>query len=561
MVIILNFLETLSTTKDIRRIKNITSILLHYGFDSFVSQLRIININPFIDAAQKPSSEKLKTLPAPQRAVAALEEMGPTFVKFGQLLATRVDLLPPEWIEAFESLHASVSPLPWSQIEPVLAEALNCEPSECFDHIDIQPLAAGSIAQVHRAKLNNEDVILKIQRPGIKPIIEADLRLMSVLAEWIGSEITVAKRFRPKQIIRQFATAMRRELDFTRECRTADRIRRNFENSETLVIPEVYWEFTSPTLNVQEFIQGITATDMAAIDSSGLDRKQLALNGVDMFLRMSLEHGFFHADPHPGNMFFLEGNRIALIDFGLVGTLTDYRRGQIALIMQGGVAHDSETIVDVLSEWAGDVEIDRDALVLDVEALMDEYLGVSLEYIQIDQVFLQLTSLSQTHSLTLPPDLTLLIKAISALQAIALRLNPEFDLIGEAEPFVRRAILQRYSPDSIFKRVSQSASHLSSSMVKLPRDLRRFREGIKRGSIPISVSVEDVTEIGDRIEKASNRATIGIIVAALIVGSSIVLTVDAGPKFLDLPFFGLTGFISASLGGTWVVISMWLGRR
>ena len=212
MVIILNFLDTLNTAKDIRRIKDISSILLNYGFDSFVNQARIININPFKSSTQKSSTIEKK--PAPQRAVAALEEMGPTFVKFGQLLATRVDLLPPEWIEAFETLHASVSPLPWSQIEPTLSEALNCAPSECFDEIDTQPLAAGSIAQVHRAKLNNDDVILKIQRPGIQPTIEADLRLMSVLADWIESEIEMAKRFRPKQIVRQFVTAMRRGTGF-----------------------------------------------------------------------------------------------------------------------------------------------------------------------------------------------------------------------------------------------------------------------------------------------------------------------------------------------------------
>ncbi len=555
----MNFLDTLSTTKDISRIKDISSILLHYGFDGFVSQLRLVNLNPLKTATNQTSALSAKS--APQRAVAALEAMGPTFVKLGQLMATRVDLLPSEWIEALESLQSSVSPLPWPQIEPVLAEALNKPIHECFDDINTQPLAAGSIAQVHRAKLNNEEIILKIQRPGIQPAIEADLRLMSVLADWVESEIVVAKRFHPKQIVRQFATAMRRELDFTRECRTADRIRRNFAACETLVVPKVYWEFTSPTLNVQEFIQGIPASDFAAIDASDLDRQQLAVNGVDAFLRMSLEHGFFHADPHPGNMFFLENNRIALIDYGLVGTLKDYRRGQLAMLMQAGIAQDSDTIVDILSEWAGDSGIDRDALALDIDALLDEYLGTSLKYIEIEQVFLQLISLAQSHRLTLPADLTLLIKAIMALQAIALRLNPEFDLMAEAEPFVKRAILQRYSPDSILKRFTQSASYFSTSLAKLPRDLRRLQEGLRRGAVPINVSVNDLNTFGHRIEKASNRATIGLIVAALIVGSSIVMTVNAGPKLLDLPFFGLLGFVSASLGGFWVLISMWLGRR
>ncbi|MBV1873511.1 MAG: ubiquinone biosynthesis protein UbiB, partial [Gammaproteobacteria bacterium] len=496
-----------------------------------------------------------------ERVIAALQEMGPTFVKLGQLMSTRVDLFDPEWISAFESLQAKVSPLPFSILEATLNEAFIQPVAQIFDSIETKALASGSIAQVHRAVLNGENVVLKIQRPGIRGNIEADLRIMAFLAELAEGNIPSIARYTPSQIVRHFSTSMRRELDFSREARASERIRESFKDTDYVTIPKIYWEQTSPMVSTQEYIKGIPANDLSAIDSAGLDRHLLATRGVDAFLKMALEDGFFHADPHPGNFFYQEDNKLALIDFGLVGSLSDLRRRQLAQLLSGAVENNSQPVVDVLVDWAGDADIDIDALTSDIDALLEEYNGVNLAQVNIGIVFNQLTSLARDHMLTMPSELTILIKAVMILEGLGKRLSPDFDLVKEAGPFVRRAILQRYSPSSLLRRSLQSIMGIGGIIGELPKDFRRFLTLMRRGYIPININVQQLDDFSHRVERMINRTVIGLMVAALIVGSSIIMTVDAGPKFMDMPILGVLGFISANIGGTWVLLSMWFGRK
>ena len=487
--------------------------------------------------------------------------MGPTFVKLGQLMSTRVDLFDPEWISAFENLQAKVSPLPFSILESTLNEAFILPVAQIFDSIETKALASGSIAQVHRAVLNGENVILKIQRPGIRGNIEADLRIMAFLAELAESNIPAIERYTPGQIVRHFSTSMRRELDFSREARASERIRESFKDTDYVTIPKIYWEQTSPLVSTQEYIKGIPANDLNGIDAAGLDRHLLATRGVDAFLKMALEDGFFHADPHPGNFFYQENNKLALIDFGLVGSLSDQRRRQLAQLLSGAVESNSQPVVDVLVDWAGDVDMDVDALTSDIDALLEEYNGANLAQINIGIVFNQLTSLARDHMLTMPSELTTLIKAVMILEGLGKRLSPDFDLVKEAGPFVRRAILQRYSPSSMLRRSLQSIMGISGIIGELPKDFRRFLTLMRRGYIPININVQQLDDFSHRVERMINRTVIGLMVAALIVGSSIIMTVDAGPKFMDMPILGVLGFISANIGATWVLLSMWFGRK
>ena len=547
----------LKATRDIKRVNEIASIMIKYGYADLALRLGIGPTSklPF------PKIQALETLSAPERTIAAFQEMGPTFVKLGQLLSTRVDLFSKEWIQAFETLQAQVSPLPFSLLEPVLLQSFPAPALEIFDSIDTTPLAAGSIAQVHRAIYQGNDVVLKIQRPNIRQSIESDLRIMAFLAEVAESSIPSIQRYTPRQVVRHFATSMRRELDFTREARASERIRENFRNTDYVAIPKIVWDFTSPLVSVQEYIKGIPANDLEGIDAAGLDRHILAVRGVDAFLKMALEDGFFHADPHPGNFFYLEDNKLALIDFGLVGSLSDQRRKELAKLLQGAVAMNSRPVVDVLLEWAGDAEIDMEALTADINALLEEYNGINLAQVDIGVVLNQLMTLARDHELTLPPDLTLLMKAVMILEGLGKNLSPDFDLVKEAEPFVRRAILHRYSPESLFRKSMGSITDLGGIIAELPRDLRRMLILVRRGYIPININVEQLDELSSRLESTANRAIIGIIVAALIVGSSIVMTVDAGPKLFGLPFFGMMGFITANIGSAWLLLSMWNKRK
>jgi ubiquinone biosynthesis protein len=547
-----------SATRDIKRVNEIASILIKYGYVDLTQRL---GIGDSMFKIPLPKTDIANTLSAPQRAVAALQELGPTFVKLGQLLSTRVDLFSKEWIEEFENLQSNVSPLPYDILEPILNKACAAPAQQIFDHIDRTPLASGSIAQVHRAVLAGQEVILKIQRPDIRSSIEADLRIMSLLASVAENNVPTLRRYTPLKVIRQFSTSMRRELDFTREGRASDRIRAAFNKTSYMIIPKVYWDYTSPLVSVQEYIKGIPANQLQAIDDAGLDRKKLALRGVDAFLKMALEDGFFHADPHPGNFFYLEGNKLALIDFGLVGSLTDQRRRQLAQLLQGAVDADSQAISDVLVDWAGDADIDMEALGADLDALLEEYNGINLAQIEIGLMIHQLTSLARSHELTLPSDLTLLIKSIMILEGLATSLDPQFDLIKEVTPFVRRAILHRFSPESLFRRSLVTLGEITDIVGELPRDFRRILTLIRRGYIPININVNQLETLSSQLERTTNRSVIGIMVAALIVGSSIVMTVDAGPKIIGLPLFGMMGFISANIGGAWLLYSMWSSRK
>lgn len=547
----------LRATRDIKRVNEIASIMIKYGYADLTQRLGIGPASklPF------PKAQVAETLSAPDRAIAALQEMGPTFVKLGQLLSTRVDLFSKEWIEAFESLQTKVSPLPFEELEPVLKQSLPAPLLEIFDSVETKPLAAGSIAQVHRAVYQGKDVVLKIQRPHIRRTIESDLRIMSFLAEVAASSIPSLQRYTPQQVVRHFATSMRRELDFTREARASDRIRANFRDTDYVVIPEIYWDYTSALVSTQEYIKGIPANDLEGIAAAGLNRKVLAVRGVDAFLKMALEDGFFHADPHPGNFFYLTGDKLALIDFGLVGSLSDQRRKELAQLLQGAITMNSRPVVDVLMDWAGDAEIDMEGLTADIDALLEEYDGVNLAQIHIGVVLNQLTTLARNHELTMPPDLTLLIKSVMILEGLGKTLNPDFDLIKEAEPFVRRAVLHRYSPESLFRKSLGSITEIGGIIGELPRDLRRMLILMRRGYIPININVDQLEEFSHRIESTANRTVIGLIVAALIVGSSIVMTVDAGPKLFGLPFFGMMGFITANIGSGWLLLSMWNTRK
>jgi ubiquinone biosynthesis protein len=279
---------------------------------------------------------ELARLEPPARVRRALEEMGPTFIKLGQILATRMDLFSPEWIAEFEKLQDRAPSVPFAQIRQQLQVDLGAEQEEIFAAMDSEPLAAASIAQVHRARLRDgTDVIIKVRRPGIQPIVEADLRLLQRLAKIVEAESPEMSRFRPRDVVRQFTLSLRRELNLATECRNSERIARNFSDQSEIVIPKVYWTWTGERVNVQEAVNGIPGRDLKAVEQAGLDRKILARRGARAVLKMILEDGFFHADPHQGNIFYLPENRIAIIDFGMVGRLSADRRSQVVDLLHG----------------------------------------------------------------------------------------------------------------------------------------------------------------------------------------------------------------------------------
>jgi ubiquinone biosynthesis protein len=438
-----------------------------------------------------------------------------------------------------------------------LSDDLGGPPETVFAAFDAQPIAAGSIAQVHRGRLaEGTDVAVKVRRPGIVPVVEADLRLLARLAEMLEARFPELARFRPREVVRQFAGTLRRELDLATECRNAERVAANFRDRAEIVVPKVFWDWTSERVNVQQYIDGTPSRDPEALAAAGLDRAVLAHRGAQAMLKMVLEDGFFHADPHPGNVFYLPGNRVAFIDFGMAGHLSERRRDELVRLLGGLVGRDAEGVVDILLEWAGAAQVESEKLAADVDAFIDRYHGLPLQELRMGAMLADMTTLLREHRLALPPDLALVLKACVTLETYGRELDPQFDMVGEAAPFLEAATLERFGPARLARRGWRAGRILLDTLADLPRDLRELVRSARNGRLQVHVDLTSLYRFGQQLDGAANRLAIGIVTAAFIVGSAIVMTVEGGPTLLGLPLFGLLGFLGAAVAGAWLLISI-----
>ena len=550
--------ETLSAARDIGRLYEIASILIHYGFGEVARRLGITGALERVGKTlRRGRHHAIDGMTSAERVRRALEELGPTFVKLGQILSTRVDLFAPEWIAEFEKLQDHAAPVAFDKIRAQLATDLGAEPDSVFADLDPAPLAAGSIAQVHRARLQDgTPVILKVRRPGIEAVVDADLRLLRRLAELAEREWPALQRYQPRALVRQFASSLRRELDLRTECRNAERIAANLSANGNIVVPTIYWQWATQRLNVQAYVDGIPGRELAAVDAAGLDRRVLAQRGANAVLQMVLADGFFHADPHPGNVFYLPGNRLAFIDFGMVGRLSRERRDQLADLLYSLAQRNPEHAAEVLVDWAGKAAVDMPSLSADIDSFIDEFHGIALEQIEVGRLLGDLTALMREHELTLPPDLALLFKAAISLEGLGRMLDPGFDMVSEALPFLARIGRQRRSPRALAKLGAKSLRDAAALAMDLPGELRRLLKAMGRGSFTVHVDVSRLDRAFERMDRAISRLTMGIVTAALIIGSSIVTTVKTESTWLGLPFFGLLGFLGAVVCGIWLLVSI-----
>lgn len=549
----------LNAVRDLGRIHDIASVLIRYGFGSFV---RGLGMGEVLERAGKAlhweQVEDYVKLDTPQRVRRVLEELGPTFIKLGQILATRVDLLPPQYITELEKLQDQAPPVPFDELLPQLEEDLGGSIDDFFSAVERQPLAAASIAQVHKAILKNgTPVILKIRRPGLRKIIEADLRLLQRIADIAESESPDIRRFHPKDVLRQFNQSLRRELDLGAECRNAERVAANLAEDDNITIPNVYWQWTGERLNVQEYIQGIQGRDLAAVDEAGLDRKLLADRGVKAVIKMIMVDGFFHADPHAGNVFYLEDNKLAFIDFGMVGRLTEERREQVVSLLYGMTNHLPTKVAEILEDWSDNIYTDEQVLTIDIEAFVDQYSSLALKDLSITAMMGDLMAILRDHNLILPADLALLIKAYITLDGLGRQLNPEFNILVFASPYVQSIMMERYRPDAIAKRGWRNLVGVADLLSSLPKDLRKLLRASRKGAVQVDITVRRLDQYVNSIDNAISRLTMGIVTAALIIGSSIIMAVKGGPEIMGLPAFGFLGYSFATIGGVWLLLSIW----
>jgi ubiquinone biosynthesis protein len=558
-------IETLGAARDIGRLNEIAGVLIRHGFSDSVRRLGLADkLERAGHAIKWDHAADLARLEPPVQVRLALEELGPTFVKLGQILAGRADLFGPEWIAEFEKLHSHVPALPIEALRPQLRNDLGGEPEDVFDRFDVEPMAAASIAQVHRARLKDgTEVVVKIRRPGITAVIEADLRLLGRLAAMAEAELPALKPYRPQLLVREFARSLRRELDLAVECRHAERIAANLAGLPHIVIPRVHWAHTGERVNVQDFVGGVPGGELDRLTAeAGFDRTLLAQRGARAVLKMIVEDGIFHADPHPGNVFYLDGNRIAFIDFGMVGRLSERRREELLNLLLGLVERHPQAVADVLLDWTGDEHgVNLGQLETEIEAFVDQYHGVPLAQLNLGQMLADVTAILREHRLGLPSDLALLIKAFISLEGMGRGLDPAFHMATEALPMLRQVVRARYRPKAVALRAWQTLRRTLAVAEQLPHDVARLLRNARRGRVHVGIDIAHLKRVGDQIDRAANRLTMALVIAALIIGSSIVMTVKGGPTLFGLPAFGFLGFAGAFLGGLWLVRAIWRSSR
>lgn len=545
---------------NIKRLNQILGVLVKYGFGYIVDRLHIeqSRIGRKLFSMRPVRKLNIFDLPEPVRIRRALEELGPTFIKFGQILSMRPDLIPIGLCLELEKLQDKISPFKYEKVEDQIKHAFKQPINEIFSQFSQKPQAAASLAQVHAAKLKNgTKVVVKVQRPGIEKTIKKDIRILHELAKLADKYVEEVRVYNPIGLIDEFKKSILKEIDFTREANNIRRFRRQFASDDMVYIPNVFPELSSRQILTVERIEGIKVSNNEEIDSAGLDRHKIAINGAKAVLKMVFKHGFFHADPHPGNIFVLSDNRVAFIDFGMVGRIHKSTKAQIANMLTGVVEHDASRITNACTAiGVVDEKSNIKELELDFEDFVDRYYVESLSKLKVGQFFMDLIDSVTRNRIKVPSDLFLLSKAFAIIEAVGEKLDPSFDMVALAKPFAEELVRQKYSPRKIAKEILNFSELFYNFAISLPKELTVIIDKVKRGRLRIEFEHKGLEHLTSELDKVSNRIAFSVIIAALIVGSSIVMQTNKGPLLFEFPVFGFVGYIIAGIMGLWLAIAI-----
>jgi ubiquinone biosynthesis protein len=556
-------IASLERLRALPRLLEITRVLVHHGLHDLVHS---VGLHKVLDEASgvlhwKPDPE-LAARPLPERTRLALEALGPAFVKLGQVLASRVDLLGPEWIASLDRLHDHAAPLPYGAIEAQLRSDIGRPLEEAFAEFDRAAKAAGSIAQVHRARLaSGAEVAVKVRRPGVESAIESDLLLLETLAAWWEDQEPASRRYQPVELVRQLRKSLAREVDFAAEGRSQERFAHSFRDDPGIVVPHVHPAYTRASLLVMDWVEGHAGTDMDSLDAAGLHRETLAARGADAVLKMVLIDGFFHADPHPGNVIFLPGDRIALIDFGMVGWLSTKRRDELIDLLAGIATRDANAMRDVLLGWSDGRRTSAERFAEDVGRLLHLYEHAQLREVSLGTLLTEIAAIMREHQLVLPADMALLFKALITLEGLGTRLVPHFRLVDHVTPQVSRLLAERWQPRQLAGRASGVAREWGRAVRAAPRLLESLARRFTDDGVALRFEVREIEAFGVRVERSIDRATVGLVTAALIVGSSMLLAASASADSFAMRFFGAMGIAIAFVNSLWLLLSIRRAHR
>ncbi len=547
------------TYRNIMRYRQILGIIFKYGFGNIIDAM---NIDQYIEIGlqliSRSRREKLEKLSGSQRIRLIFEELGPTFIKFGQILSSRPDLIPVDLLHELAKLQDDVPPFPFEDVKAIISSELGKPYLEIFEAIEEEPIASASIGQVHRAGLKGvKEVAVKIQRPGIRKIIEVDLEIMHHLATLMETHIEEIALHRPVKIVEEFAKSLEKELDYSIEASNLKRVARQFASDSTLHIPIVYHEESSQKILTMEYVEGVKVTDIAALERSGMNKRTITRRGARFIMTQVFDHGFFHGDPHPGNLFILPGNVICPVDFGITGFLARSTRQTFVDLIESIVSDNARLSTRFLLELVDyDMEPDLKQLEKDVDHLRNLYLSKPLKEIKVGRLINDVLETASRHQLRIPPDFFLMMKAFAAVEGIARCLDPEFDMMASAVPFVRAQKLSRFAPGRVTEDLMGIARESVRFLQLFPADILEILRLAKQGRATINIRMEGLEKMLGTHHQISNRIAFSIIIAALIMGSAQVLDSEIPPILFGVSVIGIVGFLAAAVMGIWLLVAI-----
>ncbi len=509
----------------LKRSREIAGVLIGHGWDSLRENFGLAGSGLAHHTSQR------SALTRPEHLRCALEELGTTFIKLGQILSTRADLLPPEYLAELSKLQDAAPSVPFEALRKVLIAELGQPIENAFLHLEPEPVAAASIGQAHAGTLlDGTEVIVKIRRPGVVEQVHEDLEILKELATTASRHWEFADRYDLVGIVDEFSETLLAELDYIREGHNAERFAANFAGESRIHIPRVYWETTTSRVLTLERIRGTKINDLVSLDKQGIDRSDLAEFATDVVMRMVCEDGFFHADPHPGNFFIEPDGSIGLIDFGMVGILEERTQEHLADLLICIDHKDADRLVDVfLDLGVSKKRIDRDMFRRDIQHLLTNYWGLPLRELRISALLNDVFAIMRQHHLHLPSNLALLLKTVIMVEGLGVNLDPEFQLTSALEPYADRLVMRKYSPIRLARSLGQASLDLARLGVEMPQQLRRIVLAAENGSLQLGMRPEGFEPVLNRVEAIANRIVLGVIAAAFINGLAVLLSVYRPP--------------------------------
>jgi ubiquinone biosynthesis protein len=534
------------TLRDLPRLREIGRILFRHGLGHVAQRLHLPGVR-WWRRRQPPSA----TLPfsLPERLRMIFEELGPTFIKFGQILSIRRDLLPEAYFREFEKLQDAVPPCAYVEVAGLIQEEFGQDVKAIFEEFASEPLASASIAQAHLARTKSgHEVIVKVQRPQIRQIILQDLAIMEHLAQLLARRVPQLSRYDPIGLVEEFRKTILQELDFRREGRNADRLRRHLQQMPGIVIPQVFWEYSTPRVLTIEYLLGQGLRD--TISRSDTERHAIAIHLYKAFLKQIFEDGFFHGDPHPGNLLFLPNGSVGLLDFGIVGRLSRDRLAGLGTILLTIIEQDVEALLDeCIALGLMPTDVDRRTIQYELEDLLAENLDLPLGDIALGHILEILFEMGRKHHLKVHSNLVLLGKTMMTIEAVIRTLDPSFALVEEARWEMERLVRVRLSPDALLKTGWRTTRQVYQLARRLPQRLERILQHVEEGRIRIELMPGTQMQVLRQRERVWQRAIRGSMVCALIIGGSLLIQARIGPLFGGLSVAGLLGYgVAVMLG-------------